>query len=133
MRSCPHCSAVVDGVRCHSCGYTEPGAAVPIDSTWRLCTNVFAGQRCANVGSFSHSTAGGGAWLCWQHFAPNATRYPGGVRLGPPGGFQSLRAVLRRIDPEAAAERDAIAFDGAPLPPLVPGFPDDIDHPRDVK
>jgi hypothetical protein len=117
MKNCPQCNMPVDGLRCSSCGYTEPGARVePLN---RSCADVTRGQRCANTASFSHSTNGSGPWLCWDHFAPNATRYKDGVKVGPPGGFQALRDQLRKAAPtkpdyELEAERAAIRNDQAP-------------------
>jgi hypothetical protein len=72
----------------------------------RLCADVYRGQRCTKAGSFSHSTHGGGPWLCWDHFAPHAASLK---PTAPPHGFQSLKAIIRKVDPEAQAERQAQA------------------------
>ena len=119
MKNCPACKAPVDGLVCQACGTRDPNAPPEAQSKPqmdRLCSDVTRGQRCAKVGSFSHSTTGSGPWLCWDHFSPNATRYVDGVRSGPPGGFTALKAKLAKAAPakpdfELEAERAAIRAD----------------------
>ena len=105
-RDCPECNSPCDGSTCRSCGWTEHGTTTrPADPTRFLCHHEDRGQRCANLGTLSPSTLGGGPWYCWQH----ARHVHGGNAYGsqPPG---SVRRTLgfKRLDAEEIAERLAI-------------------------
>jgi hypothetical protein len=70
MRDCPQCNSHVDGSQCPRCGYADPGAENQgsADPMHFRCENTAFGERCANLGTISHSTVGGGPWLCSRHF-----------------------------------------------------------------
>lgn len=111
MINCPSCGAPVAGPSCQRCGYAEPGAPPAArrgyDREAHGCQHERAGQRCANAGSFSPSTTGGGPYFCWQH----AVHVHGGdVRAGP---RPKRPAGLERLDAEAIAERLAIQQEAA--------------------
>ncbi len=121
MRDCPKCSKPVDGLSCAFCGWvdpTSPAVAVPAiapihERAHLRCSDVFKGQRCAELGSLSEGTKGEGPWWCAKHFPPFAGRSWTRKPSPPPRGFQPLKDVLRKIDPESAAERTATQQESA--------------------
>lgn len=121
MKRCPtpNCgTALADNATiCNDCGWEAPkqprANALP-DPFHLICSHVSQGQRCAEAGTLSENTRGAGPWYCHKHFPPFAGRYSG-KPTPPPQGFEALKSVLRRveIDPEDAAERQAIREEGA--------------------
>ncbi len=101
----PECSNELSprAVSCPLCGWDRPekrGNAV--DPHWWQCANVREGQRCANPGSLSRSTRGGGPWYCRQHFFPQDI----------PRGAPRPNILPLPLDAEAALERAAIRGEG---------------------
>jgi hypothetical protein len=116
MRDCPKCGAFVDGLRCKSCGYAEPGAKASDPDRYR-CEHVDRGQRCAGVGSISPSIHGTGPWFCAQHMPGLGER---SSESAPAGTFEALRALTKRVVPvpkpldiEGELERIAIETEAA--------------------
>lgn len=115
MRECPKCQTTVDGLICQTCGFREEGAP-SFDPSRHLCVHVERGQRCANAGSLtanlyphvSAGTAHPGPFYCHLHFPPFVHWGRQDKRVPPKGGFERIRHALRRTDPEAVAEREAI-------------------------
>lgn len=105
-RHCPDCgeSLRAKASRC-ACGWSSgPTKDGAID---RRCTFVDFGERCQADGSVSR---GGSPWMCSKH--DMQTRL--GERCAPPGGFQSLYAIIQKTryrDIEGDAERAAIQGD----------------------
>lgn len=98
MRDCPKCGAPVDGVACPTCGHGQPKQAKKADDAIdRRC------PRCGGLGVFSTNTNGSGPWYCREH----STRSVGGSSCPPPGGFASLREILRHAQ-ESLDERAAL-------------------------
>jgi hypothetical protein len=114
MLDCPKCGiAAYDGTSCGACRFS-PDSKIsgkpPPDPMHLICEHVAQGQRCAELGTFSQGTYGGGPWYCYRHFPLFSGRYEGKPPTEPPQGFKALKDCLRLVpkDPEALAERAAI-------------------------
>lgn len=109
MRQCPDCSAplLAPFVSCNACSWGIGKGEKVRDPLHLVCCHVFQGQRCAEPGALSEGIKGEGPWYCARHFPPFANRN-WGKPTPPPRGFQPLKDILRKVDPESAAERAAI-------------------------
>ena len=115
MADCPSCGVVLQHrYACQSCDWRAPAqnSKEAPDPLRFSCQHVFQGQRCAEAGTLSEGIRGGGPWYCHKHYPPFYGRYSG-KPSAPPGGFKALKDVLKRVDPEAILEREAIQSEGA--------------------
>lgn len=124
MKICPDCSAdLVDSATRCSCGWKAPAQASdgPPDDRHR-CANEDRGLRCAELGSLSPSTVGGGPWFCWNHAKFIHGGNPGSYvpirrERTPQTDFEELRSLtksvvpIRPLDVEAELERAALRGD----------------------
>jgi len=109
----------LSGGVCSGCGYgrSKQSTSTPVDPRRHLCCHEDRGQLCTKPGALSSSTHGAGPWYCADHFPPLRS----GSKSTPPGGFESLRGLTKRVAPvlpavdfEAIAERQAIEQEGRP-------------------
>lgn len=92
-----------------------------VDPLRHRCDDVYQGQRCARIGSFSPSLLGGGPWFCWEHARHVHGGDPGGHHRAPADAFARLRDLtkgdaprgLRPLDIETEWERIAIQDEGS--------------------
>lgn len=111
MIECPDCHAVLrpNAKRC-ACGWMEHSLRKTAEGNSGTSDSL---RRCptCNVEGWLSVSPTGQRW-CRDHF-------PGFKKADkltpPPGGFQALKAILKRpdVDPETAAERAAIQWEGA--------------------
>ncbi len=99
MRDCPSCGAFVDGEVCPKCRYSESkrSGKVDDDPDRNRCAHVDPHYgRCKLAGTIAYNLQGGGPWYCRSH-----DKAASGImqRTAPPGGWQSLRNVLRTREP----------------------------------
>lgn len=112
---CPECGGNWNNKRCGSCGHTAGGGKDGADPDWRLCANVEFGQRCANAGTHSHSTRGGGPWLCWQHLTSQRSVIRREANMPAPEVVQHIRDVVKREAPDRESDREREAMRDADL------------------
>ena len=104
---CPDCDGDLRprATKC-KCGWQEPEAVKQAAASARdprLCTEYVDGVMCERLGVYGTTKR-----LCDLH-APFGSK--GGPRIGPPGGFESLRDILARATPkQRAAVYDAVPF-----------------------
>ncbi len=82
LKECPDCQSLVKGHRCE-CGYVfrSAEAKAAASELYRCVAIDDYGVRCSRVGVSSHSTNGGGPWLCRWHDPQGSRDIP--VQLSP--------------------------------------------------